>query len=562
VRKNRAVTILAQYSTPGYVVDFPQDPAKQATMNALWNGNVVRWVMAAQIGNVYDLTNYGPRPAFYNPLVTDTPVGATVAPITWGAFPGRFSALFPDQGADWNHWSDYGGMPDITIDLCSGQSIPPRQYGPTGPRGWQDEYCEWSVARDVNGNIVSVMFTCENPEYWMTLWACDPNAVLQLYQSLVSPRASLIDLALKDAQGRPVTDPTTGRWAYNPLNQWNNGPHAMADKGGAVHLTSSPNTLGAEFDLAAAATMPRQNPPGTILTTAADLVCCGRYGQIGRNSDPKIGQNVNGFVNRLGLQGALLTLTDPPGLYIQTPDFSTYKAPDGSDPASYWTVVRGRTKGANDPIDRILHATYAVPPGKGFTVSDITIAGERIEFGGQIAATIQMALLGTVFASGGANQPPVSCTGGDLPDNQVMPAAQALQDRAVFEAYRTVEAAQHERLLSIPILALPIAQGATLRNIVLPLNLEQPPASATVTTTNPKVTVAVTDIAVVESMASLIVTIAAAGAPTGDCGITVSVPGHPVSPTPVLGLLTVVPSSQRPVVMAGRAINPRFGGRL
>jgi hypothetical protein len=33
-------------------------------MNALWNGNVVRWVMAAQIGNVYDLTNYGPRPAF------------------------------------------------------------------------------------------------------------------------------------------------------------------------------------------------------------------------------------------------------------------------------------------------------------------------------------------------------------------------------------------------------------------------------------------------------------------------------------------------------------------
>jgi hypothetical protein len=58
------MTILPQYSTPGHVVDFLQDPAKQATMNALWNGNVVRWVMAAQIGNVYDLTNYGPRPAF------------------------------------------------------------------------------------------------------------------------------------------------------------------------------------------------------------------------------------------------------------------------------------------------------------------------------------------------------------------------------------------------------------------------------------------------------------------------------------------------------------------
>lgn len=557
------MAILEQYHTPGFVIDFPGDLAKQAKMNAEWSANMSRFVTSSQVGDVYDRANYGPRPAFYNPLVTSTPDAATVGPIKWNAFPGRFSALFPTDSSQWYHWSDYGNMPGITTDLCSGATIPSQPYGPAGPRGWQDEYCEWSVTRDAANKITSIMFTCENPEYWLTLWAVDPNAVLQLYRSLVSPRATLVDLALKDASGRPVKDPTTGGWAYNPLNKWNNGPHTMPGNGGAVHLTSSPNTLGAEFDLAAAATMPRQDGSGHRLTTAAALVCCGLYGRIGRNSDPTIGQNVNAFVNASGFQGAVLTLTDPPGLYIQTPDFSNYKTPDGSDPSSYWTVVRGRTKAGSDPIDRILHATYAVPPGKGFTVSDITIAGTAIAFGGQIASTITMALLGTVFATGGANQSPVNCTT-SLPDDQVSPCAQALQALEVFKAYRALELAQNELVMSVPVLALPIAQGATLEQLALPLNLSAAPASADVTTTNPQVTVAVDEITTIDGMVTLIVTLSAAdAAAVGDCGIVVSVSGQPISQAPALGLLTVTPAVlPAPAAVAQRLGSPRLAGRL
>jgi hypothetical protein len=36
------MAILSQYSAPGYVADFPNDPAQQATMNALWSANVAR----------------------------------------------------------------------------------------------------------------------------------------------------------------------------------------------------------------------------------------------------------------------------------------------------------------------------------------------------------------------------------------------------------------------------------------------------------------------------------------------------------------------------------------
>jgi hypothetical protein len=537
------LTVLKQYNTPAFVVDFPHDPTRQATMSALWSANVVRWASAAQIGDIYDRANNGPRPAFYNPLVTDTPANATVGPITWNAFPGRFAALFPNDTTQWAHWSDYGDMPEPAVDLCSGDTIAPVVYTPTGPRGWQDEYCEWSVTRDANDKITSVMFTCENPEYWLTLWSVDPNTVLARYRSLVSPKVRLIDLALKDACGRPVIDPTTGKWVYNPLNPWNNGTHSLPDHGGAVHLTSSPNTLGAEFDLAASATVPRVDGSGNPITSAAGLVCCVLYGRVGRNSDPTIGQNVNAFVNRSGFQGALLTLTDPPGLYMQTPDFSTFKTPDGSDPASYWTVVRGQTKTGSDPIDRILHATYSVPASKGFTVSDITIAGVPITYGGQIVSAITMALLGTVFASGGPNQVGLTCM---VPrtDAETIPCAQALQPLPVFTAYRDMEQAQNDLLMAVPVLALPIAQGGTLTEIALPLNLASEPKSATVTTTNPHVTVTVNRITTIAGFPTLIVTlVAAASAAVGDCGVFVAVPGQPTSPEPALGLLTVTPAA-------------------
>ena len=265
------------FLTPGNVVDFPTDPARQAAMNQLWNDNVAGWLTAALTGDVWDLVNYGPRPAFYDPLTTGTPADAALAPIPWNAFPARISVMFPDQPTKWNEWADTGDLPQITQNLCTGP-IAATPYTPTGPRGWQDEYCEWSVRRDPDTQeILSIMFTCENPEYWLTLWRVSPQAVLAVYRQLVNPAVTLDDLSLTDSQGF-VTDPANGNQrVYNPLNKWNRGTQTLPTSGGAMHLTSSPNTLGAEYDLAAAATMPRVSGTGQPITSSQPLICCAKY---------------------------------------------------------------------------------------------------------------------------------------------------------------------------------------------------------------------------------------------------------------------------------------------
>ena len=556
-------TLLAKIDPPAFVVDFPEDAGKQAALDALWSASVNRWITAAQVGDVWDLVNYGPRPAFYNPLVTPTPSDAAVAPIAWNAFPGRILALFPDATADqWNQWADSGPQQSVTTDLCSGDTIKPKPYGPTGPRGGQDEYCEWSVMRDAAGKITSVMFTCENPEYWMTLWQVDPQAVLALYHELVSPAVTLDHLSLLDANGAPVIDPTTQNRAYNPLNKWNSGTSSLATSGGAVHLTSSPNTLGAEFDLAAAATMPRKDGSGEPVTSASALVCCGRYGQIGRHSDPTIGQNVNYAINGDGpTSGRIATLTNPPGLYMQTPDFTRFAVPAGhqqDNPADFWTVVRGHAAGANEPIDRILHAVYAVPADKGYTVSDLTIDGVPIHWGSQIAATITMKLAATVFAAGGANQTAVTCT---APATSITPAAQGLQPASVFTAYRTLEAASGELLFSVPVLALLVGQGTTLPDVALWLNVDPPSDLRTLAVSAGEgVTITVTDTATLAGVPVLLATVVVAPhAAPGDRDIRVIITGNPESRYPVSGLLAVTAGSAqrltraRIISRAGRA---------
>ena len=59
-----------------------------------------------------------------------------------------------------------------------------KDFSPSGPRGWLDEYCEWSIVRDANGDMRKITFTSENPAYFLAMWRIDPNAVLeQLYLS-------------------------------------------------------------------------------------------------------------------------------------------------------------------------------------------------------------------------------------------------------------------------------------------------------------------------------------------------------------------------------------------
>lgn len=387
-----------QFRTPANIQDFKDNPGKQQQLNELWNTNLNGFIQQGMLGNPYNATNVPATTNYYNPIDTNPP--SSPANVLWSAFPGRLAYNFPQASADQlNEMADTGVMPgQISNDPCGSGS--PAPYFPYGPRGWQDEYCEWAVTRNAAGKIVRLDFTCENPEYWNSLWLIDPNKVVTLYQSILGkPQITLADLSLPG-----VVDPVTHGPVYNPLNVWNTGPVSNSTQGGAVHLTSTPNTLQTEIGLACSATVQRNNPPGTTGNTSwpssqyNDLLCDAQYGQKHRNSDPNIGGTVNSFVTK----GFVVTLADPPGLYIQQPNFSSYQTPDNSDVSKFWTVVRG-SQTLNDqngnplPGNFILHAVFEVPADKGYTVSDILIANKPINWGSQVAATFKMQIVASAF---------------------------------------------------------------------------------------------------------------------------------------------------------------------
>jgi hypothetical protein len=387
-----------QFRTPANIQDFKENPSKQKILVDLWNTNLNGFIQQGMLGNPYNATNVPATTNYYNPIDSNPP--SSPANVQWLAFPGRLAYNFPAATADQlNEMADTGVMPgQISNNPCgTGTSAP---YYPYGPRGWQDEYCEWSVTRNSSGKITRIDFTCENPEYWNSLWQIDPAKVLSLYQSILGkPQITLADLSVPG-----ITDPVSGGPVYNPLNIWNSGPVSSLVQGGAIHLTSTPNTLQTEIGLASSATVQRNNPPGTTGNTSwpsaqyNDLLCDAQYGQKHRNSDPNIGGTVNIFVTK----GFVVTLADPPGLYIQQPDFSSYETPDNADASKFWSVVRG-SETLNDqngnplPGNFILHAVFEVPSDKDYTVSDIEIAGKHITWASQVAATFKMQIVASAY---------------------------------------------------------------------------------------------------------------------------------------------------------------------
>lgn len=421
-------TPFARFQTPA--LQGPKDFKSAGLENELpafqseWNQNVAGWTESSIIGNPWTVLNDAPRPSYYNPL--ETGFGSDgEAVIEWTPFPNRLLEFFTKEGAEKNPQlhqrltqdqvmamadsgnitldgktyyldADLGTVLKIPEDLCPNIQWDGsyQEFSPQGPRGWLDEYCEWSITYDKTGTkMQGVMFTCENPGYYLSMWQIDPKAVLSVYQQYLDPAVQLEDLYLRYEQdqptgkkGEPVLDPTTGRPAYNPVNKWNNGTKRIPGvSGGAMHLTSPPNTLSAEVYLAAAATIQR---PDQSSVNTQKLICCAKYGQPYRNSDPNIGFNAN--------QAAAISqisLTDPIGLYIQQPkDMSRWQGPNGEDVTQYWKITRGTAKTGPNGSDQILHITFNIPESAGFCLNDITINDTKIDHIGVIADQMKIAL--------------------------------------------------------------------------------------------------------------------------------------------------------------------------
>lgn len=456
--------VFSQFTTPAgqSAQDFQSlAPGLRTEFEQAWSSFVNASVETSQLGNPWNSVNDTPRALYFNPLGTDIDEATLPnAPVQWNAFPNRLNAyLYPAHNLT-QRWqiADTGVQGLQSPQNPCASPVVPVPFGPHGPRGWQDEYCEWAVTRDTSGKLTSVMFTCENPEYWFLLWNVSPSLVTTLYQrTLNAPEVQEADLYLLGADGQPVTDPQTQRPAYNPINKWNSGTQTVrgsgaASRGGAMHLTSPPNSLGAEIYLAAAATIQRVSgtPPARI-SDAATLICCAQYGQPNRNSDPHIGQSVNQAVFNAGGTPNQVTLLDPVGLYLQLPYAAAFNGtftppatnsiPAGKTLMDCWTVVRGAANYPGYPNNAALHLVFEVPQEWGFAVGDINMSytsplGEPyngpVLYGAQLVEFLQVQLTAVAMPAKEAAQS-LSCVQ-DTSAAATLPSPAYLVDQAVFEA--------------------------------------------------------------------------------------------------------------------------------
>jgi hypothetical protein len=453
--------VLKRFSTPARQNDFPNNPTMWERMQTLWNTNVDGINQQAVLGNPWNQVFTSPQNWWYHPLTTDVPEGVPAAAITWIAFPNRLVTYFGSAATGTVYPNNYnfdvttlfamadtgqyngGPFPQIPVNRCTGPNGGPQwdgplqSYGPFGPRGWMDEYCEFSVTRRATDQkIVRVDFTCENPEYWYTLWRLDPTTAAQVVQDTLNQNltsgpgitVTVADLTLYDpTTGQPVIDPSTGSPAYNPLHKWNNGTVSdrvwagnASDTGGAMHLTSTPNTLQTEVTTVGAG--------GTVQRLMGNaqpqpLVCCSQYGQNFRNSDPHIGQVVNQLVGNADPNN-VISLADPQGLYIQQPTADQFKsqfklpanAPAGASAAECWQIIRGKETLFDDltgeayPGNFILHVAFQIPEswlvgGADITVSDIQVVASDnkfypIKYASQIQQQFHIGLFGRAFPPG------------------------------------------------------------------------------------------------------------------------------------------------------------------
>jgi len=422
------------FHTPAYQSekDF-QNPEKRAAFEDAWDKYVNRYTVTSANYNLsggYDYTvpgktyvNPKERPDFFD--------GAAQIPVRWEAFPGRvlhyledeFKTYYKDSIKKANNTSinyrqlamyrmyemvDIGpeafqkkynnNLVFIPKSPCNPNLDSLKLFDPLGPRGWLDEYCEMGIKRNASKKITKLHFTCENPEYYWTMWKIDPKKVLEIYRNtLGNDNIQLEDLYLTDALGNSVIDRTTQLPAYNPINKWNNGTEMTATKGGAMHLTSPPNELSAEIVLAGGGAVLRSYDEEEN-ATANTLICCSNYGRAYRHSDPHIGQNVYQAVQ----EGLEVTLLNPVGLYLQEPLYNYFElpanAPVGSKIQDCFRFVRGEVKNKPGqlkyPNNMILHMIMEVPSSwdLSITLEDFKVLGEKLEYGSQVMETIKVQL--------------------------------------------------------------------------------------------------------------------------------------------------------------------------
>jgi hypothetical protein len=393
------MALLARFDPPAFLADYDGIPGQREA----WSEFISRAFdvsIKSEASNVRQPSGTPGVVQFYNPAAYDPGGPVIEQAIVWNAFPKELLRLYGRARA-----------------LIEADRLWPLARYRNDPRpgspGFEaalyrplDEYCEWQAVRDADTNkIVRVTFTSEPPEYWEAMFGTptDPGdgtsfpfpgcreRVLSLYRELVSPLVQMDDLICQQEIRGPDGEVYAKQGQYNPYNKWNT-TH------GIVHLNSPPNSIAAEIKLGADATVLYRNDRGEAVVEPGALICCAAYGGPDRNSDPTIGATVNA----LARAGAMITLPNPVGLYMDHIDLAGWQGPKGVAVEACVRIVRG----APGMIERLV---VEVPAGTGYTVGDLTIGGEAIEWGGQIAECITVKLVGAAARLGSVQNAPTAC---------------------------------------------------------------------------------------------------------------------------------------------------------
>ena len=298
----------------------------------------------------------------------DHAADATDLPVTWNAFPLAVERQFDnDPPAGWTYLEQLGSTTKYTPSGAADVTTAYRR---------QDEYCEWH--RYDGGPLGQrIVFTAEGPEYWIQLAAYDFDRVVELYKHFVSPDVKPDQLRLKH-------DIDFGNWSlkagsYDPFNVWNT-------TNGVIHLTNPANTLGAEVNLAARATVLRKDAAGNRIVEARRLISASGFGDANRSSDPNIGHGVNLTAVPQGVANPVsITLANPVGLYMDTVAAARITDKDDQPLAGWFTFQRGKA-------GRGLMGVLKAPQGDNRTLDDVYVGGKKLESGAQVAHLIQMVI--------------------------------------------------------------------------------------------------------------------------------------------------------------------------
>lgn len=375
------------YAPPANQNDFAGNP-RQAELLLEWSG-MIGSQFRSEIESLR--TTLGQQPLFFSEMDHALSASVPTASVPWVGFPRILQLRAAGDRTKMFQEAEKRGNAVIGFaDRALTQPI-------TQPFRQQDEYLEWVLIKN-SGRPVKYAFTAEGPEYWEFLGESDAVTTLRLYSDFAGRNLTASDISWSEEVW--VRDRRTGQplrlykiGDYNPYNKVNLEECA-------AHLTHPANTLGAEINLAARATVQRMDSSGNLVTERRRLACCSNFGDPNRNSDPLIGAAVNSSVRG----STSLTLADPVGLYIQRFDSSRVADSNGNALEGWWRIVRGKE-------GRVLRAEFGPPTGSPLTLADVRVGNdEPLTSGGQLAELVTMVIYARAVNLGVREPAAIRCT--------------------------------------------------------------------------------------------------------------------------------------------------------